>query len=164
MHDPSLPAAPVDGVRYALAPMTAERADAVARWRYPPPYERYGAPEAADGRFRAVLRDGALCGFVQWFPLAAEDGGAVVRLGLGMRPDLCGRGEGAAFVRFLAEETARLHPGAAIDLEVAAGNVRAVRAYERAGFRVEDAYELPLRGGGVEPVVNMVWAGGEPER
>ncbi|MCI3926843.1 GNAT family N-acetyltransferase [Paenibacillus sp. TRM 82003] len=139
--------------------MTPARAEAIASWRYPAPYERYAFehwdalvaegrqladPELRERQFRCVLEADELCGFLQWFPLTAEEGPDLVRLGLGLRPDLCGQGRGAGFASFVAAETARLHPGRLIDLEVAASNRRAIRAYERAGFRVVDEYELAL--------------------
>lgn len=144
--------------RYRLVPMTVRHAEAIASWRYPPPYARYGFepwdvllaegreladPDVRERQYRSVLELDELCGFVQWFPLAAEDGPDVVRLGLGQRPDLCGRGRGAGFAAYVAAETARLHPGRLVDLEVAADNRRAIRAYERAGFRFAEAYDLP---------------------
>lgn len=161
---------------FRLAPMTERRAAAVASWSYPPPYDRYNIgpwerlaaegreladPSIRESQYRSVLRGDELCGFVQWFPLLSEraDGEPVriIRLGVGLRPDLCGRGLGAAFAAYLAEEAAARFPGAAIDLEVASSNLRAVKAYERAGFRIEDEYDAPFGRGGAERVLCMVW-------
>jgi aminoglycoside 6'-N-acetyltransferase len=51
-------------------------------------------------------------------------------------PDMIGRGHGSAFLRLLAERLMRAGaPAVAIDPDVA--NLRARRAYEKAGFRVE---------------------------
>jgi len=156
---------------FKLVPMTERHAAAIASWRYPQPYERYNSepwerlsvegigmadPVIREKQFRSVLRHGDLCGFAQWFPLYAEHtqdaAPSIIRLGVGLRPDLCGRGLGADFVAFIAEETAKQHPGAAIDLEVAADNLRAIRAYERAGFRKTDEY---IAAG--EAIICMVW-------
>ncbi|HZG58595.1 GNAT family N-acetyltransferase [Paenibacillus sp.] len=159
---------------YALEPLREADAAAICGWRYPAPYDIYQWPDweraVAEGRdfadpalrakhYRAVRREGDFVGFVQWLPMVDEAGGAVIRLGLGLRPDLCGAGRGAGFAAFLARETARLHPGARIELEVAAGNVRARKAYERAGFAVTDEYALPVRGQELLPVCSMTWRG-----
>jgi ribosomal-protein-alanine N-acetyltransferase len=158
---------------YSLMPMNETHAIDIAAWRYPAPFERYNhkpwAEQKAEGReladpavrsqqYRSILQEGQLYGYVQWFPLAAEDGPDIVRLGLGVRPDACGRGCGASFVAFVARETASRHPRRRIDLEVAADNPRAIRAYERAGFQVVDAYDLPCpRQGDAIPTLNMLW-------
>lgn len=167
----SIESAPSAGFR--LAPMTESDAIAISSWHYPPPYEMYNwipwktaleqerdyaVPKIRRQQFRSVYYGGELCGFVQWFPLLAEDGSrAVIRLGLGLRPDWCGKGRGADFAAFLAATAAQGHPGCEIDLEVAAANVRAIRAYKRAGFIIAGEYELPssqIRG---DLVYCMVW-------
>ena len=134
-----------------LVPMTAAHAEAICAWRYPPPYDRFnwpsweevtasgleiGDPWIRETQYAAVLngRD-ELVGFVQFFPLLN-----VTRLGLGLRPDLCGRGGGAVLARLAAEEALRRSPGVEVDLEVLAWNIRAIRAYEKAGFVLDDTY------------------------
>ena len=161
-----------DGGAYRLAPMTERDAAAICEWRYPAPYDIYNwppweqavregrdfaDPDVRERQYRSVYWSGRLVGFAQWFPLIAEEGPPIVRLGLGLRPDDCGAGEGAAFAAFLAAETAALHPGRLVDLEVAKDNVRARKAYEKAGFRAADEYELPIPGGGSTAVVNMIY-------
>jgi len=81
---------------------------------------------------------GDLHGFAQLFPMAG-----VTRLGLGMRPDLCGKGWGSHFVRIIAEAAARQRPDHEIDLEVLTWNLRAIKAYEKAGFVRTDTYMRP---------------------
>ncbi|TLS49674.1 GNAT family N-acetyltransferase [Paenibacillus antri] len=171
MH-PTEPIEPTDASEYMLTPMTERDAAEICEWRYPAPYDIYQWPAwgvaVREGRdfadpalrerhYRAVRRDGRLCGFAQWLPLVAEDGPPVVRLGLGLHPDDCGSGRGAGFAAFLARETAALHSGCVVDLEVEKDNVRAIRAYERAGFRAVDEYELPIPGRGAGFVVNMIY-------
>lgn len=135
-----------------IEPLTEQDGQDICAWRYEPPYDLYAFPgweamlrdgyEFADPRIReeqyaAVRsRDGGLIGFAQFFPLSG-----VTRLGLGMRPELCGKGLGAAFVRAIVEEARRRKPDDEIDLEVLTWNERARRCYERAGFRVTDTYE-----------------------
>ena len=77
----------------------------------------------------------------------AED---AVDVGLGLRPDLTGRGLGGAFVAAgLAHGRAVLTPPPTrFRLSVAAFNERAIRVYERAGFRAGPRFTSPV--GGVE--------------
>jgi len=152
--------------RYELTPMTELDAAAISAWEYPTSYEndliRHAAIQCADPglrerQFRSVRQDGRLCGFLQWFPLTAEDGSRIIRLGLGQRPDLCGLGNGAGFVRFIVGATREQHPGVIVELEVDAGHIRARKAYEKAGFIAVDEYELPGSDQRLVPVVSMIW-------
>ena len=71
-------------------------------------------------------------------------------VGLGMRPDLAGCGLGAEFVlaglRFAKEAFSPL----AFRLTVAAANLRAVRVYERVGFKAVEAFGARTPEGGRE--------------
>lgn len=104
----------------------------------------FGDPVLRDMQYAAVLaEDGSFIGFAQFFPLGAS----VIRLGLGLRPNLCGQGLGALFVRTIAEEALRRSPGCEVDLEVFTWNTRAIRTYEKAGFITEDTYMRPAPDG-----------------
>jgi ribosomal-protein-alanine N-acetyltransferase len=140
-----------------ISPFSDADADAVASWRYPPPYDVYDAsedpsidPEMRDRERWGVTwfaaRDagsGALAGFLE---LVASDsdpevGGQVeVEVGLGLRPDLTGRGLGTSFVEAaLAFARERWQPGS-FTLDVFPWNERAIRCYERAGFVRGEVY------------------------
>ncbi|MBD2845488.1 GNAT family N-acetyltransferase [Paenibacillus sp. IB182496] len=135
-----------------LVPLSVFHARQICDWRYPSPYERFNWPAWADmvrsgsdfgdrrvrrRQFAAIVDPwGGLLGFAQFFPLVG-----VLRLGLGLHPELCSRGLGARFVRLIADEARRRAPGEQIDLEVLTWNTRAIRAYERAGFCITDTYE-----------------------
>jgi RimJ/RimL family protein N-acetyltransferase len=152
-----------------IVPLESDHAVQLCDWVYQPPYERFNWPDwdrmQKDGiefgdpvlrtqQYGAVLDERqALIGYVQFFPL-----GNVTRLGLGLRPDLCGKGLGPSIVRAMAEEALKRMPGNEIDLEVLIWNERAIRAYEKAGFRITDTYLLPsLSGGDPEPFHCMVF-------
>jgi RimJ/RimL family protein N-acetyltransferase len=96
----------------------------------------FADPELRSRQFAAVVNAAeALVGFAQFFPI--QD---VTRLGLGMRPDLCGQGLGSSFVGAIAHEARRRRPDDEIDLEVLTWNTRAIRVYERSGFEITDTY------------------------
>ena len=82
-------------------------------------------------RFRSCTDGGLLVGY---FNLVEE--AAAVRFGVGVRPDLCGRGYGQAICRLACGLSRRLCPGKPVYLEVRTWNIRAIRCYEKAGFRV----------------------------
>jgi RimJ/RimL family protein N-acetyltransferase len=122
-------------VKLAIEPATPELFEEIGAWRYPPPYDFYDGdvePVLNPERFYAA-RDGDrdLVGFLYY-----EDKGAgVLEIGLGLRPELTGRGLGLDFFRAgLAFARERLGARRVV-LNVAAFNERAVRVYERGGFR-----------------------------
>jgi RimJ/RimL family protein N-acetyltransferase len=73
--------------------------------------------------------EGELVGFFNFVPEGHE-----VRLGLGMRPDLTGRGLAQPFIRAGLEYARREWQPRTFRLWVAGWNERALRAYRRAGF------------------------------
>jgi ribosomal-protein-alanine N-acetyltransferase len=138
---------------WSITPMTQAEAEEVAAWRYPGEYAFYDADSVPGGLaelldparrgdeyFTAHGRDGNLEGFVQ-----LETAGDGIEIGLGLRPDLTGRGLGLAFTA-AAIELAERRGAERIVLVVAAFNARAIRVYERAGF-VETGRHMRHLGG-----------------
>jgi RimJ/RimL family protein N-acetyltransferase len=108
--------------------------DEVLTWRYEAPYDFY---DVADDPFDHPERLKYVCGAdgrVEAFWEFIADG-EVVELGIGLRPDLCGRGLGEAYLRAqIAFAEAQWQPRS-FRLYVASWNERAIKLYERAGFR-----------------------------
>jgi RimJ/RimL family protein N-acetyltransferase len=107
----------------------------MAAWRYPPPYDFYDGdadPVLNPERFyEATDALGELIGFY-YFETNPPD----LDYGLGLRPDLTGRGLGLEFFEVgLAFARERYRPQR-VYLHVAEFNERAQRVYERAGFSV----------------------------
>ncbi|UKS25689.1 GNAT family N-acetyltransferase [Paenibacillus sp. HWE-109] len=137
-----------------IVPLTDAYCEELCTWQYSAPYEIYNWPawdtmlqeqtEFADlqiraEQYRGVVNERAqLVGFVQFFPIIG-----VTRLGLGLRPDLCGRGDGLGtrFVQLLIKEALNKAPQQEIDLEVLVWNERAIQTYQRAGFIITDTYD-----------------------
>lgn len=107
---------------------------AMAGWRYEPPYDFYDGdvdPVLNPERFYEALgEDGALVGNYYF-----EEKGDALEIGLGLRPELTGRGLGLEFFLAGLEYGRRRFRPARVILNVAAFNERAIRVYERAGFR-----------------------------
>ena len=149
---------------YVFTPINDEEARAVVSWRYEAPYDFYdmandpegleellGPPERREGYY-ALLSDGELVGFLSFGPGGqlpsfdyADDG--YLDIGLGLRPDLTGRGLGLEFLLAGLEFGRRHFVPVGFRLAVATFNERAIQVYERAGFRRGDEYMHKTNGG-----------------
>lgn len=130
--------------------MSDEDAREIAAWKYDPPYDLYDlakdpedleeilTPEKRADYFSAKS-DGELVGYFCFGREARVPGGdysgvEAVDVGLGMKPDLTGKGLGRDFLESgLAFAKKRFSP-AMFRLSVADFNERAITVYERAGF------------------------------
>ena len=117
-------------IRLASAETFAE----MATWRYERPYDFYDGdvdPVLNPERFYEALdEDGSLVGNYYF-----EQKGDALEIGLGLRPDLTGRGLGLEFLLAGIEFGRRRFGLPGVILNVAAFNERAIKVYERAGFR-----------------------------
>ncbi len=126
---------------WAIVPLTENHGIEICGWIYPAPFDLYKQAEFTDPAIRESQYAGvvdsseSLCGFVQFFPLVG-----VTRLGLGLRPDLVGQGNGPHLLRLAVKEAKKRAPGNEIDLEVLVWNERAIKAYTKAGFTITDTY------------------------
>jgi [ribosomal protein S18]-alanine N-acetyltransferase len=141
-------------VNLRIEPATVELFTERATWRYPSPYDIYnddGVPPKNPERFYSVrTENGALAGLFYF-----EDRGEAIFFGLGLRPDLTGRGFGAAFVKAGLEFAQARFGRRRIVLDVAEFNERAIRVYERAGFRRTGSHLRFFDGWGDVPFVDM---------
>lgn len=138
-------------MRFAFRGMTPADAQVIAGWRYPPPYDFYDADadpddlaellSAPDSYFAAIGEDGEIAGFLQ---IKTEQ--PVAEIGLGLRPDLTGRGAGLGFVDAVLAFVRERSAPERFELSVAEFNTRAIRVYERAGFEVAERYMHPTAG------------------
>lgn len=141
---------------YQISAMDEKRAAEIIRWRYDPPYSVYNLDgdeseieSMLDGYHFAVrsAREG-LVGFF-CFGLSAQvpggrargiyGGKRVLDIGLGMRPDLTGKGFGQSFVQAGIDFATARWLLTALRLTVASDNHRAITVYERLGFSVIDS-------------------------
>ena len=141
-------------MRIAIAPATGDTFAEIERWRYPPPYDFYdGAADRVlnpERFFEARDDAGALVGFYYY-----EEKPPDLDYGLGLRPDLTGRGLGLDFFRRgLDFAHARYRPRH-VYLHVAEFNDRARIVYERAGFVVVGSHVRSLGDFGDVPFLTM---------
>ena len=139
-------------MRFSLRRIREYDAREISRWRYPEPYSTYdgnpsSVPTLMDPRYayHAVLDEqDALVGYFCFGADATVPAGrrlglyddTALDVGLGMRPDLTGRGLGPEFVRAGLRFAAETYSPPAFRLTVAAFNQRAASAYETVGFEV----------------------------
>jgi [ribosomal protein S18]-alanine N-acetyltransferase len=115
----------------------------VAPWRYEPPYDFYDL--ASDPGDAAAMRDPAQA---DHYRAVRENGhgrldafwhfdwhGDAVEVGIGLRPELTGRGRGESLLHAQLAYAADRWAPTTFRLFVAAWNERAIRLYGRVGFR-----------------------------
>jgi ribosomal-protein-alanine N-acetyltransferase len=145
-----------------IGPASARTLAELETWRYEPPYDFYdGDAEPIlnpERFFEALGPDGSLVGFYYF-----EEKGDALEIGLGLRPELVGRGLGLEFFRAGVEFGRRHFEPKRVILAVAAFNERARVVYERAGFRVVGRHVRQFERWGDVEFTDMEEAG-EPHR
>ena len=140
---------------YLFRQMDEADAREISGWRHDPPYDCYDStadhadlaelldPQSrASVYFSALDGENRLVGFFQY-----EKADEAVDVGMGLRPDLTGRGLGAEFVLAgLAFARERFSPQN-FTLSVATFNGRAIGVYERVGFRRGEIQTHETNGG-----------------
>jgi [ribosomal protein S18]-alanine N-acetyltransferase len=132
--------------------MTESVAQIIYNWTYPRPYDLYSMDgseacfsELMNGDyFYAEDNAGRLAGFVCVGNSARLAGGyeagiysnpLTLDIGLGLHPDLTGKGLGSEFLRLALQFMNSRLGNTEYQLVVAAFNERAIKAYEKAGFQ-----------------------------
>ncbi|MDN6640689.1 MAG: GNAT family N-acetyltransferase [Tetragenococcus sp.] len=125
--------------------MTQKEADEIADyWKYPEPYDFYNMtadkedydeivdPLARGDKFFSITKGQELIGFFCIFPKEPATG--EIELGLGMKPELTGKGLGEVFVELIVEYLQANYLDQVIWLSVADFNQRALKVYKQVGF------------------------------
>jgi len=145
-------------VNIRIEPASPGTFELLAAWRYPPPYDFYNGDVdpvlEPEWFFGAHDEEGELVGFYYFEPKPPD-----LDYGLGLRPDLVGRGLGRDFfLAGLAFARERYRPRR-VYLHVAAFNERARRVYERAGFRTVSTHVRTFERFGDVPFLTMADSG-----
>ncbi|AIQ30606.1 MULTISPECIES: GNAT family N-acetyltransferase [Paenibacillus] len=148
-----------------IRPLTQLQAEDIAyHWHYAGEYSFYDMdadeddliefldPAGRGDHTYAVSQDDEFIGYFTVQPVE----GNICDIGLGMRPDLTGRGAGQAFLKsVLHYVTVNFHPER-ITLAVATFNARAIKVYLKAGFTAADTYMQNTNGSTYE-FMSMVY-------
>jgi ribosomal-protein-alanine N-acetyltransferase len=145
-------------VNFTFKPRTAEDAYHIAAWHYPPLYDFYDMdqdpedlaellyPRTWQEPYYSVFNDeNELIGL-----FAFKQADQTVEVGLGLRPDLIGKGLGRAFIDAGLTFGQEHFSVGEWRLSVATFNIRAIRLYERAGFTPLDTFMQSTNGGAYE--------------
>lgn len=136
---------------YRFHPMTKEMATRISSWKYENLYSFYDMEENEDciselmngDYYYALNGQDLLVGFLCSGNSARVSGGYEVNLysnnktldiGIGLRPDLTGRGEGQSYVTQCISFLQDQFKAQDYQLVVAKFNERAIKVYERTGF------------------------------
>ncbi|WP_372867511.1 GNAT family N-acetyltransferase [Planomicrobium okeanokoites] len=140
---------------YSFQTMTQQQAEEIAvHWRFVGEYAFYDMdadpedlaeflnPEARNNTYYSVIQNGGVVGFYS-FTQTAQD---TIDIGLGMKPDLTGNGKGNEFLKAGMEYAKSTYHPQKITLSVAAFNKRAIRVYEKAGFKETERFQQATNG------------------
>jgi ribosomal-protein-alanine N-acetyltransferase len=136
---------------FTFRPMNEADARATLDWRYDAPYDLYNVAPADFEKEMQLLLDprnayytmadehGDLVAHCCFGPDGQVSGGnysaAALDIGLGVRPDLTGQGYGLTYVNAVLDFARHTFPPTAFRVTVAEFNKRALRVWQKAGFR-----------------------------
>lgn len=139
-------------ISYTVQKMTVEDAKKIGKWKYDPPYSMYsmtdnleGIQELTDGTYYSVYNNDNLIGYFCYGKNAQVPGGIkeglykdenLLDIGLGLRPDLTGKGHGLCFFTTGLDFGKHKYGRNSFRLTVATFNQRAIKLYEKAGFQI----------------------------
>ncbi|MGT2846437.1 GNAT family N-acetyltransferase [Streptococcus massiliensis] len=108
----------------------------------PEDYAELISEEARGNRYYQVLRDGSLYGFFYLEEVAPES----FELGLGLKPEHCGKGQGKAFLELILSYIKEHFSAKTVFLSVADFNQRAQALYLNSSFDIVDRYPQETNG------------------
>ena len=145
-------------MKFIFQPRAQEDAHQIASWHYPPPYDFYDLdhdpedlaefldPQTWQEPYYSVFNEESE--LIVFFTF--QQNGQTVEIGLGLRPDLTGKGLGRAFINAgLAFGQEHFSVGV-WSLSVATFNIRAIRLYEHVGFTPLTTFLQHTNGGEYE--------------
>lgn len=129
----------------------------ILNWQYEPPYDLYNlaSPNPEDilrylldpqNAFYSLYRqEGDLEAYCSFGPDGQVPGGdystPALDIGLGVRPDLTGRGRGSDYVNAVIDFAYRTYTPDRLRVTIAAFNARARRVWEKTGFQVIQTFQ-----------------------
>lgn len=142
---------------FIFKPRDQKATDEMISWHYEEPYSFYDLeadeedlakfldPDQRGNSYAVYDEEHQLAGFFSF-----EVDGDSVEIGLGMRPDLTGKGDGLAFLEEGLAFAKEKFGAKTFELAVAAFNERAIKVYEKAGFRPSRKFMQETNGGHYE--------------
>jgi GNAT superfamily N-acetyltransferase len=151
----------VNNPELVVQPLEETHAREILAWRYEPPYDIYDL-HGDDGdeivksllipdyAYHAILGpDKELVAFCCFGEDARVPGGnyseEALDLGLGVRPDLTGQGQGQIYIQTILDYARRYYAPRIYRVTIAEFNTRAQRAWTKAGFQPVQRFEATHR-------------------
>ena len=141
---------------FAFEPLREGEARLILTWHYPPPYDFYDM-SPADGEaalgdllnpalcYHAIWRQDEFIGFCCFGADAQVRGGDyaadALDLGIGLRPDWTGRGDGATVISAMLDFARQQFAPRAFRATIADFNLRSRKAFARAGFHLTQSFQ-----------------------
>lgn len=145
--------------KYSFKPMLQSEAEKISKWHYEGIYSFYDQkndPEDLEELLDPITRNkgnyhAAICetGELVGYMCYEANAGAVI-VGLGLRPDLTGKGFGKGFLISIIDYVKERENSETIELSVASFNERAIRLYEGEGFKAVGTFIQETNGGKYE--------------
>ncbi|MBO7274937.1 MAG: GNAT family N-acetyltransferase [Clostridia bacterium] len=138
--------------KLSCASLSEQAKREICSWQYTGEYAIYNLPSyddmkafqrgfmnpAAENQYYGFWDCDVLVGYVKL--VECED---CVSVGIGVSPNLCGKHYGRQIMLDIYDISKKLYPDKSLSLEVRTWNKRAIKCYEKAGFRIDgQAYEL----------------------
>jgi len=146
-------------IEYLLCKLDPENARKIIQWRYPPPYDLYDlSAEALSGllnpayRYHQVMNQaGDLIGYCCFGEDARVPGGdyrvdepAVLDIGVGLKPELIGQGNGKGFVSEILNFGIMNYQPVKLRATIAEFNQRSLRTFQNVGFIINKVFVRDL--------------------
>lgn len=142
-------------MEYLFRALTQQQAEEIAaEWHYKGEYSFYDMdadpedlkefldPAERSDTYFSVMQNGELIGFYSFTQTASD----TIDIGLGMKPALTGKGRGREFLTAGLDHAKSAYNPENITLSVAAFNKRAIKAYEKMGFKEVARFQQATNG------------------
>lgn len=134
--------------------MTNEVALEIVEWEYDGEYSFYDIQNDIDdldeflnpfkwNHYAAIYEDEKLVGYFTFNPLNLHE----VEIGLGLHPELTGKGKGYSFLEYAIDIALKWYEPKKLIVNVAEFNNRAIRVYEKSGFKRVSQFQQKTNGG-----------------
>lgn len=151
-------------MRFEFNPMDRATAERMIRWRYAPPYDQYNVDaddideelafftDPANAYYALTTEHGDLVAFCCFGDDARVAGGyyededGVLDVGMGVRPDLTGKGQGHLYISVVLDFARKQFNVQVFRATIAAFNMRALRLCHKAGFETVGTFQRPKDG------------------
>lgn len=140
----------IEKERITLGAFTEDHAKEVCTWVYTGVYSVYNLmpwevvvenhwqladEDARREIFHSIYLDGEMIGFGR-----IQETEDRIDIGVGLKPDYCGKGFGFPVMEVLTEKAICLFPEGVISLEARQFNTRAIKCYEKVGYQIVNKY------------------------